>query len=132
MKREERLRAVCKYWKNCKEEKKDVKANDLCEVFDLSKTTIISYLKEGTSLGLCEYNPKEEKKLVGKYMSNLNKKKIKVISLGGVVMGVYDSVEELREKSEKDFGVNFDKTAISRVANGKRKQAYGYLFEYLD
>ena len=25
----------------------------------------------------CEYNPKEEKKLVGKYMSNLNKKKIK-------------------------------------------------------
>lgn len=55
------VKEVCEYW-NKKEEFQSV--IHLVKEFHLSKTTIIRYLKRGTSLKWCNYDPKEEMKKV--------------------------------------------------------------------
>ena len=45
----------------------------MCEIFKLSKDTIIDYLKLGTELNWCNYNPKEEMRRKGKNGRNRRK-----------------------------------------------------------
>lgn len=53
---------VSKYWKSKKENET---TSTLASLFDVRKTTIIQYLKKGTELGWCDYNPKEELRKAG-------------------------------------------------------------------
>ncbi|EGT3606748.1 hypothetical protein FKF97_10115 [Clostridium perfringens] len=51
------VKEVCDYWNR----KKDCETkSDLGRIFKVNKTTISTYLKKGTKLGWCDYNPKEE------------------------------------------------------------------------
>ena len=64
------IKEVCDYWN---ENSERVFASDLCEIFKLSKDTIIDYLKLGTELNWCNYNPKEEMRRKGKNGRNRRK-----------------------------------------------------------
>lgn len=57
------VKEVCNYWN---ENSERVFASDLREIFKLSKDTIINYLKLGTELNWCNYNPKEEMRRNGR------------------------------------------------------------------
>ena len=56
------IKEVCLRW-NSKEEWETTR--HLAEYFGLSKNTIVRYLKRGTELGWCNYNPKEEMRKSG-------------------------------------------------------------------
>lgn len=52
---------VCKYWKSHKG--LDIEfTTDLIEIFNISRTTIIQYLKWGNKYGICHYDSSEEKR----------------------------------------------------------------------
>lgn len=57
------VKKICDYWHEHREiNGEDIFTKDVGEVFRLSKPTILTYLKQGTKLGWCNYDPKEEKK----------------------------------------------------------------------
>ena len=50
----------------------------------------------------------------------------------GILIGTYESCNELSRRSEQDFGVKLSISKISNVCNGKRPQHKGFTFRYSD
>lgn len=121
------VKEVCNYWNN----KKYETTSDIGKIFKLNRTTIITYLKRGTKLGWCNYDPKEEMKKIGKQNSKSRSRKIKVIK-NNKNLGIFESCAELSRQSEKLFGVKFLIGSMSRVCLGKRKSHKGFTFEYVE
>lgn len=119
---------VCEYWKNKKDEET---TTDLAKYFSLSKPTIISYLKRGNKYGWCFYDKKEEL-IKGREKVKINNSKKVAVYKDGELKGIYSSVSELVEKSERYFGIKFNSGHISSVCLGKLKAHKGYTFKYLE
>lgn len=51
---------VCKYWKENKEVNSELTTQQVAEVFGVSRSTVIKYLKWGNTNGLCVYDGQEE------------------------------------------------------------------------
>ena len=107
---------ICEYWNN-KQENETIK--DFANHFNLSRTTIVKYLKRGTELGWCEY--------IG-YIGN--KKRIAMYDLEGNMIREECSARELIRVLEKEMGIFLDFRAISEVCKGKRKSHKGFVFKY--
>ncbi|WP_283695732.1 hypothetical protein [Clostridium perfringens] len=126
------VKEVCDYWSNKQE---DETSTDLGKIFKLSITTIRKFLKKGTNLGWCDYNPKEEGlkgRLKGnKKVSKLNCKKVEIFK-NGSSLGIFNSVTELERKSEELFGIKLLNSNISMVSTGKQKHHKGFTFKYVD
>lgn len=60
---------ACLYWKEQKEINKDLTPSIVAEMFNVDKTTIISWLNWGNGSGLCTYNGKEEREAKNKRQS---------------------------------------------------------------
>lgn len=74
------IKIVCDKWNELQNVTKILNEID----FVRSRTTIIKYLKKGTELGLCNYNPKEElKKSILKNSYTINKTQNKLIRVEG-------------------------------------------------
>ena len=84
---------------------------DICKITKLGKSTIIKYLKQGTKLGWCDYNPKEEKLKVGKIIGGHNRRKVICLTTGAK----FNSATEGAEK------YNIDNSRITKCCNGKAK-----------
>lgn len=109
-----KIKEVCDYWNNKKEEET---TRDLSELFKVNKNTIREYLKKGTKLGWCNYNP-------------LQTKKVNVIK-NGIIVKSFNSLAELEQKSEKIFGTRLLHSKVSNVCNGKKPQYKGFTFKYI-
>lgn len=105
------------YWKNKSDEEN---IDYVASLFNLSKQTITTYLKQGTKLGWCNYDAKEEMGCKECVAYDLN---------GNVVLSEY-SARELARKMTNKFGVKFDYRNISLVCLGKRKTHRGFIFKY--
>lgn len=127
-----KVKEVCKYWNNKRE---DETTTDLGIVFKLSISTIIDYLKRGTKLGLCEYNPQKEfdKKYLkaAKIAKNKNGKKVMIFK-DNKSLGVFDSCVELEKQSEELFGIKLLRANIACVCTGRRQHHKGYTFRYVE
>ncbi|XZI53423.1 hypothetical protein ACSW9K_08325 [Clostridium perfringens] len=122
------VKEVCDYWNNKRE---DETTADLERVFRLNRTSISAYLKKGTRLGWCNYNPKEEvKKIVGKN-GKLNGKEVEIFK-DNQSLGIFESCAALSRQSEKLFGVKLFNQNISAVCNGKQKSYKGFAFKYIE
>lgn len=122
------IKEVYSYWNNKKDFESVV---HLSKVFNISKYTAIKYLKHGTNLKLCNYNPKDEMKKSA--LRAIKMKQRPVMMFGdGVLLGVFESGTELERKSEKLFGVKLLQSQISNVCLGKKKQYKNYTFKYID
>lgn len=111
------VKEVCDYWREHKEiNKEDITTSNLAKYFKISKDTIRIYLKNGTKLGWCNYNPKEEMKNSAIKCGKKNKKKIMCIELNKTFSSAVDAEKEL----------NINRKCISQVLNGKCKTAGGY------
>lgn len=51
------IKVICDKWN----ENKNYLTKDICEIMNLSMSTIIKYLKQGAELGWCDYNPIDER-----------------------------------------------------------------------
>ena len=112
------VKKVCDYYNKHPE----MLTIDLVEEFDMSRDTIVKYLEKGTSLGWCQYNPKEEKTLNYKR----NSKPVLQFSLEGETIGTYPSVVEAAKQTDVDF------RCISNCCNGRQKTAGGFIWKFLD
>ena len=78
--------------------------SQIIDCFQLSRTTVINYLKKGNELGWCDYT------------SNVGKR-VMVIETGDI----YDNVVELSNVCEIKYGVKFSKTQIYNRCLGTTK-----------
>lgn len=123
-----KVKEICEYWSN-KEKHKTTK--DLGEVFNLSKSTIISSLKKGNLLGWCSYDPKEEIKKSASKSGRITRKRVEIFK-EGISLGIFESCHKLEGLSETTFGVKLFSPNISSVCNGKLHKYKGYTFKYVD
>ena len=131
------VKEVCKYWYiHNNINNAGLTTKDLEKVFKLGKTTIIRYLKKGTKLGWCYYNPKEEMNKNNKINAIKNgrnlSKQVEVFK-DEISLGIFPSCHELERQSEKLFGIVLKSGSISEVAkNGGRLKKYkGFTFKYI-
>ena len=123
-----KMKEVCEYWNN----KKDSESmNDLFQKLGINRNTIRNYLKKGTKLGWCEYNPKEEIKKAGSKFGGYNAKKVEIFK-DGQSLGIFSSCAELERQSEKLLGIKLGNSVISRVCNNKASQYKGFTFKYVE
>ena len=122
-----KVKEVCDYWNN----KKSLETTkDLAKFFELSNVTIINYLKKGSKLGLCEYDPKEEMSKNGLRNGKKSSKKIEVFK-EGISLGCYNSSIEIESISEDKFGVKLNYGNICACCRGKTNEYKGYVFRYV-
>lgn len=122
-----RIKEVCDYWKEHNNiSNENLTTRDIGKVFNLSRDTIVNYLKKGTKLGWCNYNSKEEMKKNG---SN-NGKKVEIFK-GKKSLGVFESCSELSKQSEKLFGIKLNNSKIASVCRGEKPQYKGFTFKYI-
>lgn len=119
------LKEVCTYWKN---RSNNESTTDLMNVFHISRTTIIRYLKRGVELGWCEYDPKEE--YIKGTRTKTNGKEVEIFK-DGVSLGIFESASELSRRSIELFGVKLDSKNISSVCLGKSSHHKKYTFKYI-
>ncbi|WP_346938198.1 hypothetical protein [uncultured Clostridium sp.] len=118
---------ICKYWGD-KEEWESV--SDLSKKFNICNSAIINYLNQGTKLGWCNYNGKEEQIKSNKINGYLSVKSVEVFEDGNS-LGIFKSVKALSEQSLELFGVQLNRENISAVARGKRPHHHGFTFRYV-
>ena len=85
---------------------------------NISRSTIINYLKKGKELGWCNYNPKEEnKKITDKNLEFYKKsrKKIEVFK-NDISLGVFESITYVEKHSMELFGVQVSNKNILLIS----------------
>lgn len=122
------VKEVCNYWNNRKENETTV---DVGIKFNLARNTIQTYLKKGTKLGWCKYNPKEEIKKASVKSGKASGKRVEMFK-NNKSLGTFLSCRELDRQSEKLFGIKLSFTGISSVCLGSRKSHKGFTFKYVE
>ncbi|NFH00786.1 hypothetical protein FC831_10750 [Clostridium botulinum] len=105
------------------------------EIIKYNSNTICSWLKQGTKLGWCNYNSKNE--IIKNGMNN-GAKNGKVMSKpveifkNEISLGTFDSVSELDRRSEDVFGIHLLFGGVAKVCQGKARQYKGFTFKYVN
>ena len=102
------------------EKDKNETIGDIAKFFNLSKPTVISYLKLGNNIGWCTYDAKKE----------MGSKRCIAFDLEGNIVCDEYSAREVARKMTELYGENFDYRNISMVCNGKRNHHKGFIFKY--
>lgn len=103
-----------------------LKMVEICSILGCSRSSLYTYLKRGSEIGLCNYNPEQILKetyiknglTVVKNMS----KPILQFDLNGVYIGEFSSIQQ----AQRVLGISH----IWDVLSGKRKSSGGYLWKY--
>ncbi|NGU31161.1 hypothetical protein G6Z34_13810 [Clostridium perfringens] len=122
------VKEVCDYWNNRKDGETTA---DVGQVFKISRTSVINYLKKGAKLRWCNYNVKEEIIKCGKKSGGYNKRKVEIFK-NNQSLGIFPSCTELERQSEELFRVKLWNSAISEVCNNKKSQYKGFTFKYVE
>ena len=122
-----KIKDVCNYWKEHREINNEyITTKNLVDIFNLNRSTITKYLKQGTEFGWCYYNPKEESKTRGKSSGNSTL----IYDLNMNYIGYGESASWIQEHSIEKFGVYLDSRRISEVATSKKSSYKGFIFKY--
>ena len=122
-----RVIEACNIW-NDKEEWETTKT--LCERMRISDITFSKFLKQGSLIGLCDYNPEYEK-IKGEIRGQKSQCKPVEIFKNGVSLGKFESASDLERQSEELFGVKLNKQRIGYVARGMTPSYKNYTFKYI-
>ena len=126
-----KVKQICNYWKVYNNDNNEnLTSTDLEKIFHMSSGNIIKYLKKGTLLGWCNYDPKEENRKSG-IKSGISKGKPVEIYKDGKLLGVFESCADAERKSQNILGVQLDSDCISNVANGVAQSTKGYIARYV-
>jgi len=118
-----RVKEVCEF----KDNNINLTTQDIAKTMNMNVTTINKYLKTGTELGWCKYDPKEEMR-----KSNSRNGKLKAKNLFCInIEQVFESASEIERQSEKLFDIKLDHRAISSICLGKQRTHKGYIFKYI-
>lgn len=100
----------------------------ICKKFGLSYSVVQNYLKRGTKLGLCNYNPKEYRR----YNYFVNDTGNNTIPIKCIEKNSYFKSCGLCSRVSKDaFGIKLNDCSIRSVLKGEYAQHRGYHFSYV-
>ncbi len=121
-----RVKIACEYKKN----NPNMTSSEIGRIMNLHCRTIAKYLKKGTELGWCEYDPVEEhRKSLIKIKRGISKK-VEIFK-DGVSLGIFESTMELERKSLELFGIKIQHSEVSKVCLNKNSNYKGYIFKYI-
>lgn len=113
------VKQVCSLWKD----DYSISSGDIATLFHLNINTISKYLKQGASLGWCNYDAKQARIYSGK-----NRTKIVFVYRNDICITSYNSIKELIENSFNDFNIKLTYDGIYR--SNKNNVSYkGYYFK---
>lgn len=118
----------------CLTKQKDINLSTrkLARMFNVSRDSVVDYLKKGHILGLCHYDKDEEyRRENAKKNTNLKCKQVEAFK-DGVSQGIFESVRYLSDNSEEIFGVKFAQCSIREVCLGRKKTHRGFTFKYIE
>lgn len=122
------VKQVC----DLKKDNSELTITDIVNITKLSRSTIWRYLKKGTKLGWCNYNPKEEmdknNKNTGIQIKNILSKPVEMFK-DNISQGIFLSARELSTQSEHLFNIKLDNSSIGRACKS-HKTYKGYEFKY--
>lgn len=101
-----------------KKENTNMTTFEIADIMRLNYQTITKYLKQGTNLGWCDYDPKEEQIKSGIKNGGKGKKPVEIFK-DGELLGKFKSCYDLERQSEKLFDTKLDNRNISAVCSGK-------------
>jgi hypothetical protein len=104
---------------------------EIGNIMKLNRGTIVRYLKEGTKLGWCYYNFKEEMKKIGSQNGGYNKKLV-IMFKNNIPLRIFESIMDIETQSKRLFGINLLIQGIRRACLGKQNQYKGYTFKYIE
>lgn len=119
-----RVKEVCKLWRNRITSTKEIE-----KIVKLDRGTVIKYLKQGTKLGWCDYDPKEESIKTSRKDNIKNGKKLICINEG--FNYIFNSTCECHRESLDIFEVELSDREIAKVCRGNRKSHKGFVFKYI-
>ena len=114
-------KTACDLWNN--NTRSSVK---IAEILNISKQSVITYLKQFAVLELCDYDPKEEMRQ-GNRMTSVKKKKSIICLDNGIV---FDSSTDCARLSKDIFGIELHQGCISATCRGAYKHHKGYHFMF--
>lgn len=118
------VKEVCNYWNNKKEWET---TKDLAEKFNVEPITIRQYLKQGTRLGWCDYDPSLQ--YVRSDRCGRRKKPVEVFR-DGVSLGKFESASELSRQSLNVIGIKLCQGSISKSCKTGNKHN-NLMFKYI-
>jgi hypothetical protein len=122
---ESKLGFVCKL----KRENPDISSSEISKIVDVSQSTVQSYLKRGTKLGLCNYDSKLE---MSKGTGILLKRAKEVdVFYGDQYIGRFPSITYIHRNCEDILKFKVGRTTIDN-ARKNGKQYKGYTFKYVE
>jgi hypothetical protein len=108
----------------------DIKRNDpnltttdISKQINYSQSAVYTWLIQGTKLGWCNYNPKEE-------TSRINSKPIEMFK-NGMSIGVFKSSLDIEKQSKILFNIKLTSLYISKVCHNIMKEYNGFVFKYI-
>lgn len=111
-----------------KRDNPNITTKEIGIMMNLSTTTIVNYLNKGTKIwDWITYNGKEEKLKASRKMKV---GKVVEILKDDISLGVFPSIRDLVNKSEKLFGIKMDNRGIRDVCNKQRLEYKGFVFRY--
>ena len=114
------VKEVCDFYN----QNTEIFSSDLAKEFNMDKSTIIKYLKQGTKLGWCEYDAKEELRRGSKLGAKRNSKPVLQFTLEGVK--TYPSIAE----ASKQTGIC--RSSIAACCRGEQKTADGFIWKFAE
>lgn len=109
-----------------KRDNPDITFYEMVKILKLNSATIRNYLKKGSRLGWCDYDPNKEK-----IKNNIRKSHPVEIFKDNISLGIFESINKLVKQSENLFGTILNTQTISKVCKGIYKQHKGFTFRYI-
>ena len=124
------LSNLCKIAWDYKRNNPKITTKEIGNIIGVHQATVGRYLKIGTKLKKCNYNPEEEHKLNTKNAIKSTSKKVEVFK-NGKSKGVFNSISELQRESAKIFGKKLFDVYIINTCKGIRESYNGFVFKYV-
>ena len=105
------VKVACDYKNNNKE----LTTTEIGKLMKTSQPTVISWLKDGSEVGWCNYYPTKQIEIFKDRIS----------------LGVFESARKLEENSVEKFGVKLNKKSIFGACASENSEYKGYTFSYI-
>lgn len=124
------MKEVCDFYN----QHNDMTPPMIASYFNISRVTIVEYLKRGAELGLCDYNVERAKieswLKASKVSAKKKSKQVKAYDNNNNFIGAFDNALKAKEYIDERYNVNLCTSSIQAVCTGRYKQHKGFIFKY--
>lgn len=123
------VQEICDFYDN----NKPIETPEIAEKFQISRDTVVRYLKIGHKHNICSYDSKQARinaGIKGNVITQKNLSHPVDVYKDGVFIKSYESAKELYRQSIQDYDIQFCYSSICEVCRGITKSHHGYVFKY--